>query len=134
MDNEVWKPVPNYVGVYEISNKGRLRGLPRTDCRGRFRHGVMFIPGRMSGGYAGVSLSKDGRQRSVLLHQVVARAFLGPVPRGKEVNHKDGDKMNGSVENLEYVTRSEQQFHRYRVLELRAAHGETHYAAKLTSD
>ena len=131
MDNELWEPIPGYEGIYEISNTGRFRGLPRKDNRGMFRPGIVFTPGKMSGGYAGVTMSRNGRQRSALLHQLVARAFIGPAPPGKEVNHIDGDRMNASLDNLEYVTKSEQQIHRFRVLKHRAVHGNSHHMAKL---
>ena len=61
-------------------------------------------------GYSVVVLNHN---ENVLVHRLVANTFLGNAPCGHEVNHKDGNKQNNSVENLEWVTKSENQRHRY---------------------
>lgn len=94
---EVWKAVKGYEGLYEVSNFGQVRGLkrgrtlsPRANCRT---------------GYLEVNLRRSGTQKTVRVHRLVAEAFL-PNPFGLlEVNHKDEDKNNNSVDNLEWCDR-----------------------------
>lgn len=64
-------------------------------------------------GYLGVVLYDSGNRKDVLVHVLVAAAFLGPKPGGLQVNHKDGDKTNNRLSNLEYVTPSENIQHAY---------------------
>lgn len=66
------------------------------------------------------------------VHSVVASAFLGRCPSGKEVNHKDGIKSNPNVTNLEYVTRSENLIHAYRILKHGISRGPDNYLSKLS--
>ena len=72
------------------------------------------MPCHYSNGYCFVMLSKDGETKQYLLHRLVARAFLGDSLL--EVNHKNGDKDDNRVDNLEYVTHTENQKHSYAVL------------------
>lgn len=101
----VWKPVPGYEGLYEASSFGEIRSL---------RRGRVLKPGTSQGGYLVVALRKNGTQHMVKVHTVIAAAFLGERPQGLEVNHKDFNRMNNAVENLEYVTRQENIRHARR--------------------
>lgn len=67
-------------------------------------------------GYACVMLCKNGIAKSHRVHQLVAEAFLGPCPVGKEINHKNGQRADPRLQNLEYVTPSENCLHAYHVL------------------
>lgn len=71
---------------------------------------------RSSHGYLTVMLCRDGKPKCTLIHRIVAAAFLGPCPAGYEVNHKNGNKADPNLSNLEYVTRSENAIHAHRVL------------------
>lgn len=110
---EVWKDVPGYEGLYMVSSYGNVISVAGGNGRQPFK------PLRMNknnAGYYQVSLVKDSKAANVQIHRIVAIAFI-PNPEHKEqVNHNDGNKLNNSVDNLEWVTRSENALHCYRVL------------------
>ena len=94
IDGETWP--------YEISNWGRIR-RSKTGGRGGPAIGNPLSE-RLVGGYNQVALYRDGERKHVYVHGLVAVAFLGPRPDGYEVNHKDRNKLNNHIENLEFVT------------------------------
>ena len=113
MDDEEWRDVVDYEGLYMVSDHGRVKSLPkRTSHRGEH---IMNTPVG-SGGYLYVHLRKDGRNTQKLVHRLVADAFIANEYDKPQVNHIDGNKRNNSVENLEWSTPSENQLHAYRVL------------------
>lgn len=124
---ERWEPVIGYSGWYEVSDYGRVR---------RIRAGPGTFIGRIrklnadSGGYLHLELHRDGNRRNHLVHRLVIAAFIGPCPRDKEVNHRDGIKANNYLKNLEYVTRQENSYHAAKVGLM--SRGEQRYNAKLT--
>lgn len=92
-----WKPINGYEGLYEVSETGLVRSL---------RHGKKRIlsPGKTGDGYLMVGLCRDGKRTGLLIHRLVAEAFL-PNPRGlPTVNHRDENKLNNEVSNLEWLT------------------------------
>lgn len=126
MIDEIWKSVPAFEGIYEASNFGRIRSLDRivvtkTGVKKRAQ-GLVLQPNPTVGGYMCVRL---GRGNPVLVHQVIAKTFLGPTPEGHQVCHKDGLKQNNGVSNLRYGTPKSNQFDR-------RAHG-THLAGEQLS-
>lgn len=136
---EEWRSVVGYEGLYEASNHGRVRCLPRSvEVNGH--------PHRLSGrelaaatrhdGYSQVGLSREGKKRSMKVHIVVARAFIGPRPSKHDVNHINADRADNRVANLEYVTRSENNVHSMRLGRMRvpSLSGEQSPGAKLTEE
>ncbi|WP_418344921.1 NUMOD4 motif-containing HNH endonuclease [Rhodococcus pyridinivorans] len=118
MDNgtgEVWKSAPGWEGIFEVSNLGRVRSLPRitvrkngTPCSVR---GRILRPYRKSSGHLSLSVPKRaGGQGRMSVHALVAEAFLGPRPDGHEIRHLDGNPSNNQVTNLAYGTRTDQRF------------------------
>jgi len=89
-----------------VSNRGRVR----NDRTGNILKGSFN-----SKGYLCVTLYKKGKRYSVRIHKLVARNFLGPCPPGKEVNHKDGIKINCRADNLEYLTTLENNIHAFEM-------------------
>lgn len=102
---EIWRPVLNYEGYYEVSNKGRVRSLRHSRKRS-YKDPIRYMKLKPSKkGYVGVSLCKNGViGTGNYLHRVVWEAFYGPIPEGMEINHDDGDKSNCKLSNLEICT------------------------------
>ncbi|EAW8084287.1 NUMOD4 motif-containing HNH endonuclease [Salmonella enterica] len=118
------RDISGFEGRYQITDSGDVISL----ISGKF-----LSPGLKPGGYQFVGLSrKAGSKTYKMVHRLVAEAFI-PNPEGKsEVNHKDGDKTNNSIENLEWVTRSENAIHGVENNLLK--HGFEHYSSKLTPE
>ena len=106
-----WAPVRGHDGVYEVSDEGVVRRV----APGRHtRPGLLLKPHMTPNGYLMVKLlspKHDGSWTMRGLHRVVAEAFLGPCPDGIEVNHKDLNKLNNRLENLEFMTRKQNARH-----------------------
>jgi hypothetical protein len=105
--DSIWKPVSGYNGYYEVSNKGEVRAL---------RGHVLRKPQINNSGYYCLNLSKKGKQKGVLIHRLVANAFIPNPEKKEEVNHKDFDKSNNCVSNLEWVSKTENLSHSYEKL------------------
>ena len=105
---EIWKDIEGFEGFYQISNLGRVKSLPRLVP---FKQGMFrmtrerILKNRVgSNGYGFVYLCKPKAKRQVLVHRLVAQAFI-PNPLGLAiVNHKDENPLNCRVENLEWCT------------------------------
>lgn len=96
--DEVWKPIPRF-NRYQVSNLGRVKS-DKTILRSR----------NMGAGYRAVTLYENGAHHRYV-HRLVAFAFLGDGPDGAEINHKDGDKTNNALSNLEYCTHKQNIAH-----------------------
>lgn len=105
---ERWLPVRRYEGRYEVSALGRVRRINRG-----LNRGALVLKQRGVNGYKVVALRglNHAALRSRLVHLLVAEAFLGPKPDGRQVNHKDCNKGNNASFNLEYVTPCENMHH-----------------------
>lgn len=105
---ERWADIPGYEGAYQVSDYGRVRSCDRylNAMHGskQFRKGILIKPIVMPNGYVIVGLNRDLKKTTKYIHRLVAESFL-PNPQGlKEVNHKDEDKTNNRVDNLEWCT------------------------------
>lgn len=133
MDVEHWMPVVGYEDRYEVSNLGRIRSLERysTHRNGRrnFLKQRFLNPWVRRDGYLGVDLYENGKSKSFLAHRLILIAFIGMRVGKKECNHINGLKTDNRLENLEWVTRSENNLHSCRVLGHRL--GEKNWCAKL---
>jgi hypothetical protein len=107
MMQEKWKEILGYEGVYQVSSFGRIK---------RLSTGKILRP-NLSGSYPSVTLCMNKVKKDFSVHTLVCRAFNGTKPTpDHEVNHIDGIKTNNRHFNLEWVTKSEQQRHRYKIL------------------
>lgn len=105
-----WKPVVGYEGLYEVSDMGRVRSLHKNTKSSKVAGNIMRLHAKPKG-YLGVSLSKNGKVSTKMVHRIVAIAFISN-PFGKlTVNHKDADKQNNRVDNLEWATQLENVQH-----------------------
>ena len=105
MEKEIWKDIPEYEGLYQVSNLGSVKSLIND---------ILLKFGDNGNGYKFVNLSKKGKAKGYYVHRLVAVSFI-EVPINKmEINHKDLNKENNLLSNLEWVTKSENQLHRYK--------------------
>ena len=101
---EVWKPVKGYEGLYEVSNLGRVKSFPR---KGNFhKYPVLLTIHTYKTGYKYVVLSKNGVSTKKKIYRLVAEAFIPNPDNLPQVNHKDENKSNNKVENLEWCTQT----------------------------
>jgi hypothetical protein len=110
-----WKPVPGLADLYEVSNRG---DVVRISTHGatpkRIRRPVN--PHRKPNGYLAFDLQRDQTRDRQYAHRLVWRAFRGEIPRGIDVNHRNGVRDDNRLENLELVTRSENVIHGHRLM------------------
>lgn len=106
---EIWQALPGVTGV-EVSTFGRVRTLDRmisSENRTYSKKGRVLKQCDKGNGYFIVSIKVDGKQTSKLVHRLIAQTFIPNPDNLPEINHKDCDKTNNSVENLEWVTHEE---------------------------
>lgn len=102
MKTEIWKDIKYYEGLYQGSNWGRVKSLERIDCIGHHRKERILKLSTDKDGYLYVYLYKNGKGKNFSVHRLVAEAFL-PNPHNYPcVNHKDENKQNNNVDNLEW--------------------------------
>ena len=105
MDREIWKDIKGYEGLYQVSNLGKVARQTKTK-------GLHYLKGYINHkGYLKVHLMKERKYQTFRVHRLVGLAFI-PNPLNKpQINHKDGNKLNNSVDNLEWVTNEENYEH-----------------------
>lgn len=129
---EEWRDIEGYEGLYQVSDIGRVKRLGGSP---KCHHDRIRKPATDAAGYKTITLSKANHIQGIRIHRLVAIAFLGLQP-SKEVNHKNGNKADNRLENLEWLTRSENLLHRHRVLGLKLRRddkGEKNLNSKLTN-
>ena len=97
MNKEIWKDIKGYEGLYQVSNKGNVRSLHYGKIK------QLSIVKR-SNGYLMVSLWNKMKRKHYLVHRLVAEAFIPNPNNYPQVNHKDENPINNSVDNLEWCT------------------------------
>lgn len=130
MKNENWKIIDEYP-TYQVSNFGRVRSY-------KSRNIVLQVPQVKKSeidvcGYERVSLCKNSICKHHKVHRLVAKSFIKNTGEKSEVNHKDGNRINNNVENLEWVSRSENMVHAFRVNGAKPMCGEKNGHARLSA-
>lgn len=100
MSEEIWKPIPGWEGLYEVSSLGSIRSLHRGSGR-------VLRTAATAGGYLHLTLARNGSKVSAYVHRLVAEAFHGPAPEGHEVRHLNGNQTDNAASNLAWGTSSE---------------------------
>lgn len=101
---EVWKDIPGYEGMYQISNLGRVKSLGSTIREGwNLKEKILKLT-KEPKGYLKVGLRKNGKIKTVRVHRLVAESFVANPENLPEVNHKDENKENNLADNLEWCT------------------------------
>lgn len=116
---EDWKDIPEYEGIYEVSNKGRVRSAKDKTTKSKL-HGTRKWKQRIlrqktdKNGYKRVSLWKNKVDKTHLVHRLVAQAFIPQVDGKEYINHIDGNPSNNYLENLEWCNHRENLIHAYK--------------------
>ena len=144
--SEIWKDIEGYEGIYQVSNIGRIKSFDRmVSNKGKpyiIKGKIMAQYVRRSknlkqgDGYFAVGLRKEKKQKGYFVHRIIALAFI-PNPLNKPtVNHKDGNKLNNNINNLEWATHQENTKHAWKngLCYSNSVHGEEHYRSKLTEN
>jgi len=134
-----WKQIKGYEGIYEVSNTGLVKALPRTWKTGKnlIRTKEEHILKNMirREGYYFVTVTKDSKQVQAYVHRFVAEAFLPNIFSKKCINHKDGNKLNNKVDNLEWATYRENNMHALNSgLRVNPSGAKNGYSKKITVD
>lgn len=107
---EIWKDIPNYEGLYRVSDLGRVKSLNYNHQK----KSKLLKQKEQKTGYKNITLCKNGKKKIFLVHRLVAKCFLNEFDENLQVNHIDGDKRNNKLSNIEMVTASENQKHSYK--------------------
>lgn len=128
-DVEQWRPVVDYEHHYAISSHGRVM---RIKAGKSTRVGKILKTSADGGNYLQVNLTVNGKYRMEKIHRLVCVAFIGERKPGMQINHKDGNKSNNRLDNLEYCTRLENMQHAARMGLL--PRGETNPRTRLSQE
>ena len=101
MGREIWKYIPGYEGVYQASNKGRIKSVERIDLAGRHWK-ERILSTSVVKGYVVVGLNHARENKNKFVHRLVAMAFIPNPNNLPQINHKDENPLNNCVENLEW--------------------------------
>lgn len=116
---EIWKDIPGYEGLYQASSLGGIRTCEnKVTSNARYPTRVWksrIMKGRGDSYATGrrVSLWKGGKSKDFLVARLVATTFLGNPPKDYTVNHKDGNRLNNNIENLEWISRGDNVRHAF---------------------
>lgn len=108
IEGEVWKDIAGFEGYYQVSNIGRVKGLFRSqkinEAMGRVNKAKLIVGKINRGGYRSVLLTKDGKRKHITVHRLVGCAFIDNPNNYPVINHKDCNRTNNCVLNLEWTT------------------------------
>lgn len=128
---EVFEDLLGYEESYQISVQGRIFSK-RRKCGNRIIYGKEIVPRITRDGYLKVHLSNNGKTKEYFLHRLIAAQFIPNPNNLPEINHKDGNKTNNNISNLEWCTRGENMWHAANNSLMQR--GKSRYNAKLTEE
>ena len=117
MENEIWKDIKGYEGLYQVSNLGRIKSLERkSKTKGNVEYikKEKVLKERFSHGYVSVILYKNGTKKNFRVHRLVAKAFLVNPKNLPQINHINFNRSDNRIENLEWVTAKENIQHNFK--------------------
>jgi len=115
---EQWKDIKDYEGYYQISNFGNVRSLDREVMNGGVLRRLKGKPMKLltdKSGYKHIDISKDGKRKSLLVHRLIAQAFIGDI-EDYVINHKNNLPYDNRIDNLELVSQRENVCHGFKFL------------------
>lgn len=124
---EIWQNIKGYEGKYQISNKGRIKSLIFSNRQAKFMREKILKP-QFNSNYYQVSLTKDGITKQFTIHRLMAQTFIPNPYNYPCVNHKDGNKKNNSIDNLEWCNFSYNTRHSYDNLLQKIVSGKEHWS------
>ncbi len=125
------KQIKGHERLYSITKDGKVWSHERI-IRGR-KYGGNWLSPKNSNGYLHVILCKKGIMKTKLIHRLVGQTFIPNLDNKPCINHKDGNKLNNDITNLEWVTYSENDLHAFKI-GLKSQKGENNTRSKLTED
>lgn len=130
---EIWKDIKNYEGLYQISNFGNVKSLARSiDC-GKFIRNVkekLLKQSKNSSGYLHVTFSKNNKLKTFTVHKLIMNTFIGD--SNLTINHKDCNKENNNINNLEYITNEDNLKHAHKNKLINYRKGINHHCTRIS--
>lgn len=129
--SELWKDIPGYEGLYQVSNTGKIKSLNYLNTKKEH----LLKQSLTYDGYPKLALSKNGKKTNFDVHILVAKAFVHNPANKSQVNHIDGNKLNNNASNLEWCTPKENTNHAIKAglrqaSNIKYTHGKEHHGSK----
>ena len=140
IENEIWKDITNYEGLYQASNTGKIKSLPRKEITKnphnpdktmiRTRNEKILKQSLDKDGYLKTALCKDSHAITYFIHRLIALTFLKNDENLPQINHKNGIKIQNNVENLEWCNQNHNMQHAFntKLVDVRKLQGENHWS------